>query len=70
VVNLLLLVPLSILTVGVIAVEVLAGWVGDEATRTVAALRGFRDLRPALVELREETARARALAEYLRQTDR
>ena len=68
--NLLLLVPLTILTVGIVAVMVLAGRVGDEATRAVAALRGFRDLRPALVELREETARARALAEHLRQTDR
>ena len=68
--NLLLLAPLAILTVGIIAVVMLAGRVGDEATQVVAALRGFRDLRPALVELREETARARAIAEHLRQTDR
>ena len=68
--NLLLLLPLAILTVGIVAVVMLAGRVGDEATRAVAALRGFRDLRPALVELREETARARALAEHLRQIDR
>ena len=52
--NLLLLVPLAILTVGIMAVVVFVGRVGDEATRSVAALRGFRDLRPALVELREE----------------
>lgn len=68
--NLLLLVPLAILTIGVIAVVLLAGRVGDEATQVVAALRGFRDLRPVLVELREETARARVLAEHLRQRDR
>ncbi len=68
--NLLLLVPLAVLTAGVVAVVLLAGRVGEEATELVAALRGFRALRPALVELREETAQARALAEHLRQKDR
>ncbi len=68
--NLLLLVPLAVLTAGVVAVVLLAGRVGEEATELVAALRGFRALRPALVELREETARTRALAEHLRQKDR
>lgn len=68
--NLLLLVPLAVLTAGVVAVVLLAGRVGEEATELVAALRGFRGLRPALVELREETARARAIAEHLRQKDR
>jgi hypothetical protein len=69
VVNLLVLVPLAILTLGVVAVIVLAGRVGEEATELVAALRGFRALRPALLELQDDAARLRALAEHFRQGD-
>jgi hypothetical protein len=70
VVNLLVLILMAILTAGVVAVMVLAGRVGDEAAELVATLRGFRALRPALVELREERDRALALAERLQQGDR
>ena len=67
--NLLLLVPLAVLTAGIVAVVVAAGRVGEGAADLVDSLRGFRALRPAVLELREETARARALAEHLRQRD-
>jgi hypothetical protein len=69
VVNLLVLVLLAILTAGAVAVVLLAGRVGEEATELVAALRGFRTLRPAVLELQDETARLRALAEHFRQGD-
>jgi hypothetical protein len=64
-VNLLVLLPLAIVSAGIVAVLVLAGRVGDEAAALTDALRGFRALRPAVVELREETAQARLLAERL-----
>ena len=60
------MVPAGVLAIGAIAVVVAASRATGEARRLLDGLRGWHDVRPALVEVRSEADELRARLEELR----